>query len=154
MTEIMREARNVDKIGIAAQRGTNLASDLRNFEGVRESCAWVVGFTRRSHLRFGCETAQAHRMQDSGAITSKLRALEPLDRFLDKALNVCFGVAVHSAPRHGQLGVTKFGGCLLIHVRTIQPSIRQGRRSLATRAPTRPGEHLCVGFLIDVDLTE
>ena len=141
MTKIMRETRNIDKIGVTAQRGANLPSDLRDLEGVSQTRAGEIGFTRRSHLGLRSESAQTHRMQHTSAIASELRTLEPLDGFLDVALHVCFGVAVHSAPRHGQLGVTKFGGRHLIHVRTIQPPVGQSGRSFATRAPTRPGEN-------------
>ena len=154
MTKIMRESRNIDKIGVTAQRGANLPSDLRDLKGVSQTRSGEIGFTRRSHLRLSSESTQAHRMQHTSAIASELRTLEPLYGFLDVALYVCFGVAVHSAPRHGQLGVTKFGGRHLIHVRTIQPPVGQSGRSFATRASTRPGKNFAVGFLIDIDLTE
>ena len=58
MADVMDEREGFREIDIQRERVRNGAGDLRNFEGVCESIAKVIGETRSENLCFGFETAK------------------------------------------------------------------------------------------------
>jgi hypothetical protein len=72
--EVVCETGYFDEICIATQCSAELASDLRNFQSVRESRAGKIRLARQHHLRLRRQATQADGVQHTGSITSKCTA--------------------------------------------------------------------------------
>ena len=68
MADVMDEREGFREIDIQRERVRNGAGDLRNFEGVCESIAKVIGEARGENLGFGFEAAKRPRVHDAVAI--------------------------------------------------------------------------------------
>ena len=83
--EVVRQAGDLHKIGIASQGPTELATDLGALERVRQAGAQEVALAGDHHLGLGSEAAQCCRVQHAGPIASERRAPGALRRFLHPA---------------------------------------------------------------------
>ena len=75
MADIVDQRERFGEIGIQMQRAGNGAGDLRDFEGVGEAIAEMVGIARGEDLRFGFEAAESARMDDAVAVTRVIVAI-------------------------------------------------------------------------------
>ena len=78
VAEVVREARRVDDVGVTAERGAELATDLRHLERVGQAVAHEVVVTGREHLRLGGEPAQRRRVHDPRPVAGEVVAVGPL----------------------------------------------------------------------------
>ena len=69
VTKVVRQARRVHHVRVAAQRGAQLAAHLGHLERVRQAGADKVVGVRGNHLRLGPEPAQRRAVQYAGAVT-------------------------------------------------------------------------------------
>jgi len=68
MPDVMDESESFGKIRVEAERGGNRASDLRNFQSMREPIAKMIGVADGEDLRLGFEAAEGARMNDAVAV--------------------------------------------------------------------------------------
>src|SRR5262249_56188756 len=75
MPDVMNEGERFSEIGIQAQRPGNGPRDLRDFYGVRESVAKMVGAPIGEYLRFIFQPSKCARVDDAVAIPLKIRSI-------------------------------------------------------------------------------
>jgi len=78
--EVVRQARDLDEVGVAAERGPELAPDLGALQGVGEPGAQEVALPRSEHLGLGGPAAQRRRVQHARPVTGERRAAGALGR--------------------------------------------------------------------------
>ena len=76
--QVVRQARRVDDVGVAAQRLADLAAHLRDLERVREPRAHEVVRRRPEHLRLGAEPPQRRGVHQPRAVPLERRPLARL----------------------------------------------------------------------------
>src|SRR5215469_17635995 len=74
MPEVVREARRVDEVSVAADGRTQLASYLRALERVRQPSTRKVARAHGDHLGLGGQTPQGRAVQHPGAVPYKRSA--------------------------------------------------------------------------------
>ena len=75
MADIVDQRQRFGEIGIQMQSAGNGACDLRDFEGVREAIAEMIGIARGEDLRFGFQAAESARMDDAVAVARVIVAI-------------------------------------------------------------------------------
>lgn len=68
MADIVHESESLGKFGVEAECRGDGASDLRNFQGVGEPIAEMIGVADREDLSLGFEAAKGAGMDDAVAI--------------------------------------------------------------------------------------
>ena len=68
MADVVDERERFGEIGVEAESGGDGAGDLRDFEGVSEAVAKMVGEASSENLRFGFEPAEGSRMDHAIAV--------------------------------------------------------------------------------------
>ena len=101
VTEVVGEAGGVDDVGVAAERGTELATDLGHLEAVGEPVADEVVAARLEHLGLGREAPQGRRVHEARPVASEVVAIGALvGRVLgDPAFTIAGGVGHADDPR-------------------------------------------------------
>ena len=72
MADVVDQRQRFGEIDVEAERSGNGAGDLRDFEGVGEAVAEMIGIARGEDLRFGFEAAESARMDDAVAVTREI----------------------------------------------------------------------------------
>src|SRR6266550_971609 len=75
MTDVMDESQGLRELGVQTQGAGDGAGDLRDFEGVRQAVAKMVGIARGEYLGFGFESAEGPGMNNSIAVASVATAV-------------------------------------------------------------------------------
>jgi hypothetical protein len=75
MAEVVDQRQRFDQVAVQAELRGDGAGDLRDFNGVREAVAEVVGITASEDLSLGFETAKSAGMNDAVAIPLKVVAV-------------------------------------------------------------------------------
>jgi hypothetical protein len=75
MAEIVRQGERLDQIGVQSKLRGDGARNLRDFNGVRQPVAEVVGVTPRENLRLRFQPAKGARMDDAVAVALKAVAV-------------------------------------------------------------------------------
>jgi hypothetical protein len=65
MPDVMDEGESFGKFRVKAERRGNRASDLRNFQSMREPIAKMIGITDGEDLRLGFKAAEGTRVNDA-----------------------------------------------------------------------------------------
>ncbi len=78
MADVVDERERFGEIGVEAESGGDGAGDLRDFEGVSEAVAKMVGEAGGEDLRFRFETAEGARMDDAVAVARVIIAIRML----------------------------------------------------------------------------
>ncbi len=78
VSEVVREARGVDDVGVAPEQLAELAPDLRDLERVREARADEVARAGGEHLRLRAEPPQRGAVDDARAVALERRARRAL----------------------------------------------------------------------------
>jgi len=88
VAEVVREARRVHQVGVAAERGAEFPADLRALQRMGQPGAREVAGPDLYYLRFRGEPAQRGAVQDPRAITLEIRPARALGRLGRPALGV------------------------------------------------------------------
>ena len=100
--EVVGQAGGVDDVGIAAERLSELTSDLGHLEGVGQAGPHEVVRTGADDLRLRREPPQCRGVEDPGTVAGERGAAGTLGRFGDPAFDVrgaVPGVVVDLPPR-------------------------------------------------------
>ena len=84
LAEIVRQARRIDYVWVAAERLAELSPDLGDLEGVGEPVAHEVVAARSDDLGLERQSPQGCGVHDSGAVTLERRPARPLGGLLDE----------------------------------------------------------------------
>src|SRR5882724_1756706 len=106
MADIVDESKRFGELGVQAQRGSDGARDLRDFQRMRQPVAEVVGIARGENLRLGFEAPEGSRVNDAVAI-SRISAAVGMLR-----LRVAPSTGVFRAHGPGSRGGNSFDGRL------------------------------------------
>ena len=75
VADVVNECESLGQRGIQAQRGGNGAGDLRDFNGVREAIAKMIGKTHGENLRFGFQAPESASVDDAVAVANVFAAV-------------------------------------------------------------------------------
>ena len=75
MTDVVDQGESFDQVSVESELGGDGARDLRDFDGVGQTIAKVVGVAAREDLRFRFETAEGAGMDDAVAVALKVVAV-------------------------------------------------------------------------------
>jgi hypothetical protein len=75
MTDVVDQRESFSEIFVEVEGFGDFASDLRDFHGVREARAEMVGRTRSEDLRFTGQTAESSSLNDALAVALEGRAV-------------------------------------------------------------------------------
>lgn len=75
MTDVVDQGQRFDKFGIEAQRGSDGTGNLRDFQGVGQAIAKVIGKPRGENLRFRFQAAKGAGMDDAVAVARVFTAV-------------------------------------------------------------------------------
>jgi len=68
MSDVVDQRKGLGEIFVEAKHGCDGARDLRNFDGVRQPVAEMIGEARRENLRLGFQAAEGARVDDAVTI--------------------------------------------------------------------------------------
>jgi hypothetical protein len=88
VAQVVRQARRVHQVGVAAERGAEFPADLRALQRMGQPGAREIAGPDLYYLRFRGEPAQCGAVQDTRAITLKIRTARALGRLGRPALGV------------------------------------------------------------------
>ncbi len=75
MTKVVDEGESLDQIGVEREFSGDGARDLRDFDGVGEAVAEMIGVAAREDLSFGFEAAEGTGMNDAVAVALEVVAV-------------------------------------------------------------------------------
>src|SRR6185503_9499347 len=75
MPDVMNQRKRLHQIHTESKLGCDRAGDLRDFEGVGQPVAKVIGITAGEHLRLGFKPSERPGVNDSVAITLEVIAV-------------------------------------------------------------------------------
>src|ERR1700693_4962188 len=78
MADIVHQGEGLDQIDIQIELSGDGSSDLRNFNGMGQTIAKVVGVTTSEDLGFGLETAESPGVDDAITVALKVVAVRML----------------------------------------------------------------------------
>src|SRR5579875_2249716 len=131
MTEVMREACRLHDVGVTAEGRTQIPTDLRAFQRMREpstrEIALDIGGT--DHLSFGAKPPQRETVQHPGPVPGERRAGGVLRRYVGHSLRL-------STTADNTGGQRNTAACSRPQGRTGRRQ-HGGRRNSAAPTPTR-----------------
>ena len=75
MANVVNECERFGECGVQAQSGCDGAGDLRNFDGVRQAIAKMIGKAHGENLGLGFQAAKGARVHDAIAVTNVFAAV-------------------------------------------------------------------------------